>query len=614
MIPGITLLPFSFSTLIVIPGMLVLLCLTIAVSAAESAFFALDPKDIEDLKSTSNKTDKLILDLIDRPKRLLATLLISLNFVNIAIVILSTFLMNRLFDFTHNPHLGFFLQVVVVTFLILVTGEIIPKVYAIQHPLSTARLLIIPTLFFEKAFYPISSFLIFITSSIENKVKFKSHSLSVKELTHALELTSKTKNQADDQKILQGIVKFGDTDVKQIMRSRIDVTAFEYNLPYHELLQKIQESVYSRIPVYKESFDQVVGVLYIKDVLPYLDTPDFEWQKLLRSPFFVPESKKIDDLLWEFKKNKIHLAVVVDEYGGTSGIVTLEDILEEIIGEINDEFDEDELVYSRLDDKNFVFEGKVHLKDIYRVLNIDGTPFEESKGEADTLAGFLIEREGRILTKGEKVDFNNYSFTIEAADMRKIKRVKITLLMLIIFGMFFTSCNSDGDDLKPKPRGYLRIDLPEKTYTTYSGDCPFTFEVPTYAFVHQDENKNSQPCWLNIDFPRFKGRIHLTYKPVHNDLRQFLEDAYDLASKHQLKASAINELPIDRDSSKVYGLVYDIEGNAASSLQFYLTDSTHHYLRGALYFMSPPNADSIAPVVEFIRKDVFRMIATLKWK
>ncbi|MBI2269356.1 MAG: gliding motility-associated protein GldE [Bacteroidetes bacterium] len=419
--------PLSPAIIFALLGMLLLLTFTTAISAAESAFFSLNPGDIEELKKTGHKTDALIIELIDRPKRLLATLLISLNFVNIAIVILSTFVMSELFDFTENRTFGFVLQVVVVTFLILILGEIIPNVYAIQNPLSATRLLVLPTLFFEKVFYPVSSFLIFSTSFIDKRIKKKTHNISVEELSHALELTSEQETPQDDQKILQGIVKFGFTDVKQIMCSRVDVTAFDHSTPFPELIKKIEDSVYSRIPVYKQSFDNVAGVLYIKDILPHLEKPDFEWQTLLRSPFFVPESKKIDDLLREFQHKKIHLAVVVDEYGGTSGIVTLEDIIEEIIGEINDEFDDDDLVYSKLDPQNYVFEGRIALKDIYRILDIDGKKFEESKGESDTLAGFLIELEGRILARGEKVSFNNLLFTIEAADNRKIKRVKITL-------------------------------------------------------------------------------------------------------------------------------------------------------------------------------------------
>lgn len=407
--------------------MLLLLVLTAFVSAAESAFFSLSPSDTETLKNAKTSKDTLIIELTQRPKRLLATLLISLNFVNIAIVILSTFIMEGLFDFSASPTLGFLIQVVAVTFLILVLGEIMPKVYTIQNPLVAVRLLAYPTVIFEKIFYPLSSFLIASTTLIDRRVKKITKNISVEELSHALDLTSEQAIPEKDQEILKGIVKFGNTDVKQIMHARTEVTAFEYKTSFKELIDSISTSVYSRIPVYKETLDNIAGVIYIKDLLPYTDEQNFEWQKLLRPAFFVPENKKIDDLLREFQHNKIHLAIVVDEYGGTSGIVTLEDIIEEIIGDINDEFDDDDLVFSKLDDLNYVFEGKISLKDLCRILDIESSAIEESKGESDTLAGFIIELEKRIPVKGQKTTFNNLTFTVEAADARKVKRVKVTL-------------------------------------------------------------------------------------------------------------------------------------------------------------------------------------------
>ena len=420
--------PISFSVVVALISMLVLLFVTALVSAAEAAFFSLSPSDIQNLNDSETKTDKLILGLIDKPKRILATLLISLNFVNIAIVILSTFITVSVVDFSENPILGFIIQVVAVTFLILITGEIVPKIYATQFSLKTTRLLVYPVYFLEKVFYPVSSFLIFSTSIIDKRVKQKGHYISVDELSHALELTSDNQMPQDDHKILKGIVKFGNIDVKQIMKSRMDVVAFEYHISYTELLEKILNSGFSRIPVYRETFDNISGVLYIKDLLPHLDKGnDFQWQTFIRTPFFVPENKKIDDLLKEFQHKKIHLAIVVDEFGGTSGIVTLEDVIEEIVGEINDEFDDDDLVYSKLDEENYVFEGKISLNDLYRILEIEGKPFEAVKGDADTLAGFLIEKEGRIPKKNENIQFGDLIFHIESADNRKVKRVKITL-------------------------------------------------------------------------------------------------------------------------------------------------------------------------------------------
>lgn len=408
--------------------MLVLLLIVALVSAAESAFFSLSPTDMETLKTSNEKNDEKILLLIEGSKRLLATLLISVNFINIAIVILSSFIIDGLLDFSNDPLLGFIIQVVVVTFLILLVGEVTPKIYATQNPLRVSRVLVFLVQLLQRIFYPVSSFLIFTTSVLDKIIKPRAHNISVDELSQALELTVDEDIPAEDHKILKGIVKFGHTDVKQIMRSRIDVIAFESELKFTKLLDAITNSGFSRVPIYKGTLDNVLGVLYSKDLLQYMDENDnFNWHSIIRPPFFVPENKKIDDLLREFQNNKIHLAVVVDEYGGTSGIVTLEDVIEEIVGEINDEFDDDDLIYSKLDDSNYVFEGKAHLNDVYRILQIDGEDFEDAKGEADTLAGLILEVEGRIPTKNEKIQFKNLTFTIEAADNRRIKRVKITI-------------------------------------------------------------------------------------------------------------------------------------------------------------------------------------------
>lgn len=419
---------FSFGVLLAIIGMLLLLLVVALVSAAESAFFSLSPTNMEELRTSGEKVDDRILALIEAPKRLLATLLISVNFINIAIVILSNYVIDELFDFSSNPLLGFVIQVVAITFLILLIGEVTPKIYATQNPLRTSRVLLFFVQLLQRAFYPLSSLLIFTTSLLDKIIKPRAHNISVDELSQALELTVDEDIPEEDHKILKGIVKFGNTDVKQIMRSRVDVIAFESGLGFTKLLDAITASGFSRVPIYKGTLDNVAGVLYTKDLLQYMDEgDDFNWHSIIRPPFFVPENKKIDDLLREFQYKKIHLAVVVDEYGGTSGIVTLEDVIEEIVGEINDEFDDDDLIYSKLDDFNYVFEGKAHLNDVYRVLQIDGEAFEDVKGEADTLAGLILELEGRIPTKNEKIQFKNLSFTIEAADNRRIKRVKVTI-------------------------------------------------------------------------------------------------------------------------------------------------------------------------------------------
>jgi putative hemolysin len=428
---GIVIGTFSVSNILAVIAILVLLVLIAFVSAAESAFFSLTPTEMEELKAVSTKTDETILTLINAPKRLLATLLISVNFLSIAVVIFnSTFIFSEggLLDFSQNPLLGFIVQVVVITFLILLVGEVTPKIYATQNALKTTRKLVYLVKILQRVFYPVSSFLILSTSLLDKLIKPQTHNISIDELSQALDLTRDEDIPEEDHKILQGIVKFGNIEVKQIMKSRMDVVAFDYTASYKKLLENITKSGFSRLPIYKETLDNIAGVLYTKDLLQYLNNgDDFHWQEIIRPPFYVPENKKIDDLLREFQHKKIHLAVVVDEYGGTSGIVTLEDVIEEIVGEISDEFDDDELTYSKLDSNNYVFEGKAHLNDVFRIIEVDSDEFEDAREEADTLGGLIVEMEGRIPAKNEKLKLKNLTFTIESADNRKIKRVKITI-------------------------------------------------------------------------------------------------------------------------------------------------------------------------------------------
>lgn len=422
--------PFSAGIIIAFAGVIILLFCSAAISASEIAFFSLSVKDLKEIENSTSRKAKSIIELVHNPKTLLATILIANNFVNIAIVILSTFAAGQLFDFGSNPILGFVIQVVVITLLILLIGEVIPKVYATKNSLKLAATLAIPILGLRKILSPASSVLVLSSSFIDKRIKKAQYVGNIHDLSHALELTTHGKKTNDQEhKILKGIVKFGNTDVKQIMKPRTDVDAFEYNTDFKTLLAKILESGHSRIPVFKNNFDNIAGILYIKDILKFSDQDqNFKWQALLRPPFFVPESKKIDDLLKEFQEKKNHLAIVVDEYGGASGIVTLEDIMEEIVGDITDEFDEEDLSYSKLDKNNFVFEGKIPLIDLYRVLSIEGTSFEKAKGDADTLAGFIIERTGKIPHKDDKMKFENFLFTIESSDKRKINRVKVTIL------------------------------------------------------------------------------------------------------------------------------------------------------------------------------------------
>lgn len=319
--------------------------------------------------------------------------------------------------------------VALITVVILLFGEIIPKTYAASNPLGFAVIMAIPLKTLSTVFSPLSALLVHGTKLITKNIRHNTNGteISVNELEHALELTRDEDSNREEHKILEGIVKFGNIEVRQIMRPRTETTAFDIKTPYDTLISKILESGYSRFPIIKDSFDEVVGTLYLKDLLPYADRTQFKWQTLVRSPFYIPENKKLDDLLMEFQEKKIHMAVVVDEYGGTSGIVTLEDVIEEIVGDITDEFDDEEIMYSRLDDDNYIFEGKTLLVDLYRVLNIDESSFESNKGEADSLAGFILELAGKIPKKNERIHFEDYTFTIDAADKRKIKRVKITI-------------------------------------------------------------------------------------------------------------------------------------------------------------------------------------------
>ncbi len=394
------------------------------VSGSEIAFFALSPSDKNKLKDSGTTKHSLIIKLINQPKRLLATILIANNIINIAIIIISTLIFNDYIYFNNNI-LNFIFQIVLTTFLILLFGEVIPKTYANRNPLLVAEIMVIPLLFLQNFLYPISSVLVKSTNLINNNIQKKS-SLSLQSLSKAVNITSDTRDE--EKRFFEGIIQFGQTDVKQIMKARIDIVALNINAPFQGVIDTILNSGYSRIPVYYETIDQIKGILYIKDLLPYFDISDYDWKSVIREPFFVPESKKIDDLLKEIKERKMHLVVVVDEYGGTSGIVTLEDVIEEIVGDINDEFDQENIIYSKIDQNTYVFEGKTSLNDFYRILNIDGDIFEEKKGDSDTLAGFILEKSEKIPEEGQILEFNNFKFEIEKINKKRIVSIKINTL------------------------------------------------------------------------------------------------------------------------------------------------------------------------------------------
>jgi putative hemolysin len=405
------------------------------ISSSEVALFSLTPSQREEIRISKSSSDKNILELLEKPdretgpKKLLATVLIANNAVNIAIVLIANKMSEAWFPASNYASwVKTLMDVVVITFVIVLFGEVIPKVYATGSNLKVSRFMALPLIFIQKIFTPLTSFLMRASGLIEDKLKASTQgNISVDELGHALELTADDDRSAEEHKILEGIVTFGAKNVGQIMTHRMQVSALSVGDSFQEVLTKVMEKGYSRLPVYKDSADQIVGFLFIKDLLPYLDQTDFDWITLMKAPFFVPENKKIDDLLQEFKENKIHLAIVVDEYGGTSGLVTLEDILEEIVGDISDEFDEEETQYSKLDEYNYVFEGRITLIDLYKIIDLDDHLFESSKGDSSSLAGFVIEQAGRIPEKGDVVFFRDFKFTIEAADKRKIKRIKVTL-------------------------------------------------------------------------------------------------------------------------------------------------------------------------------------------
>ncbi|WP_435136550.1 gliding motility-associated protein GldE [Formosa sp. A9] len=409
-----------------------LLCLLLIgsalISGAEVALFSLTKPEIDEGLEKDSKSIQIIAKLLERPKKLLATILVANNFINIAIVILFDFLGDFLFSGIASGVLRFIIQVVLVTFLILLFGEILPKIYASRNKMKFATFMAVPLQVLDVLFSPLSLPMRGITLAIHEKLGKQKSNLSVDQLSQALELTSDDDTTKEEQKILQGIVSFGNTDTKQVMRPRIDIFALNVDLKYNEIIPEIVANGYSRIPVYQDNIDNIKGILYVKDLLPYVDRKQFDWKTLLREPFFVPENKKLDDLMAEFQEKKVHLAVVVDEYGGTSGLISLEDIIEEIVGDISDEFDDEDLIYSKLDDQNFVFEGKTPLKDFYKIIKVeDDTVFEQKKGEAETIAGFVLEHSGSFPKLNSKINYKNYVFTIEALDKKRIKRVKVTI-------------------------------------------------------------------------------------------------------------------------------------------------------------------------------------------
>ena len=425
--PASLLHTIDFEFLFGIIAIVILLACSAFISGSEVALFSLSQKDVDEILNKDFNKGTLISRLLEKPKKLLATILVANNFVNIAIVIIFSSFSGRLFNGIESSVFRFVLEVVVVTFFILLFGEVLPKIYANRNNMDFSQKVVIPISILNNVLSPISVPMRNGILFIEKKLNVQKGNFSVNQLSQALELTSQSDTTDGEQKILEGIVTFGNTEVRQVMSPRIDVFALNIEETFEEIMPKIVEKGYSRIPVYKENIDQIEGILFIKDLIPHIDSDTFDWITLLRQPFFVPENKKLDDLLKDFQGMKSHLAVVVDEYGGTSGIISLEDVLEEIVGDISDEFDDEDLIYSQIDDKNFLFEGKISLKDFYRIIDVDENEFESKKGEAETLAGFLLEISGNFPKKRQKITFHNLIFTIENVDKRRIKQIKVTL-------------------------------------------------------------------------------------------------------------------------------------------------------------------------------------------
>ena len=424
---GVTVSAPSAGELVAIGLAVLLLFASGFVSASEIAFFSLSPSDLNDIENDDHPSDKHIRSLLGDSERLLATILISNNFVNVTIIMLCNFFFAGVIDFGTSVILEFLVITVVLTFLLLLFGEIMPKIYSAQHTLKFSRMAAPIIVFLKKVFSPLSNMLVRSTVLVNKCVSKKNYNISVDELSQALELTDKNEI-SEESNILEGVIRFGGETVKEVMMPRMDIVDLEIQASFSEVMACVVENAYSRIPVYEDSIDNIKGILYIKDLLPYLKKGnDFKWQNLVRPAFFVPETKMIDDLLRDFQANKIHIAIVVDEFGGTLGIVTMEDIIEEIVGEINDEYDDEERTYVKLNDTTYVFEAKTLLSDFYKILKLDTDEFEEVEGEADTLAGLLLEIKGEFPKLHEKLDFKNYHFEVLEKDARRILKIKVVV-------------------------------------------------------------------------------------------------------------------------------------------------------------------------------------------
>ncbi|MEA3495632.1 MAG: gliding motility-associated protein GldE [Bacteroidota bacterium] len=422
--------PLLFDFFLLIAVHLILLLFSAFISGSEIAYFSLSAKDITFFKHSKKVSERNIFTLLDKPKKLLATILIVNNLINISLIILFTLTINKYFDFSnYNKTLTFVFEIGLITLLLVLFGELIPKIYANQNNKRFAKFMSFPLLGLTPIFHPFSFLLVKGTNVIEKRIKKKEYSITAEEFNQAIDITAIKENNPDNKMILKRLVNFSNVYVKQIMISRVDVVAYDRETTFNYILEKIKNDKYSRVPVYKDNPDNIKGILYIKDLLPFFEKDNnFQWQKLLRKPFFIPENKKIDDLLKEFQNKKVHLAIVVDEYGGFSGIITLDDILEEIIGDITDELgDSIEDFYSKIDDKTLIFNAKTPITDFVKILNLPDNYFDKQKGDSETLAGLVIEILGKIPSEGENIKIANLLFVINAVDNKKIDKIKVIL-------------------------------------------------------------------------------------------------------------------------------------------------------------------------------------------
>ncbi len=419
----------SWTSAICLIIFIMLLMLSAIASGSETAFFSLLPNDINEMENSDNRAEKLVLELRNKPKQFLATILIFNNLVNVTITIFSTYIMSLMFNLEVNPLWAFIINVIIVTSLLLIFGEMIPKITAAKSARSLATNIAPMIKFLMFFFKPLSSILVHSTSIIDKRLAKKNvNTLSITDLSTAVDLTTADETPADERSMLQGIATFGEKEVSDIMQPRVQLFAVKLSTQFDNLIEMVIQNGFSRIPVYEDTLDDIKGILYVKDLLPFLDTPDFHWQRLIRQAFFVPENKKINDLFQDFRSKKIHIAIVVDEYGGTSGLVTMEDVLEEIVGDIRDEFDaaNDNKFYHKIDDNTYIFQGQTSLVDFCKVFDINELYFEEIKGESDTLAGLILEMEGRIPVAGYSTSYKEFGFVIEKADKRRIIEIKVT--------------------------------------------------------------------------------------------------------------------------------------------------------------------------------------------